>query len=283
MRKLILLWLLLPIQGWADSSVWKVSDGHSELFIGGTIHVLSRQDYPLPEEFEQAYRQADLVILETDLAAMAQPEAQQRLLQQVMYPEGRSLQDDLRPETYRKLVDYVSSINLSMAALERFKPPMLVITLTMAELQRLGMGDTGVDHYFHAKALQDGKRLGELESVELQMKIIADMGKGQEDEMILSTLQELSELPVMMNDMKRAWRNGDMDKLEEIGIVPMREEFPSLYDSLLVERNNSWMPKIEALLATPETELVLVGALHLVANEGVIEQLKSRGYRVERW
>ncbi len=282
MRIIILLWLILPIQALADSSVWKVSNGQSELFIGGTIHVLSRQDYPLPPEFDQAYQQADSLVLETDLAAMAELAVQQQLLMRVMYTDGRSLKDDLQDSTYQKLVEYVATTGLMMEALNQFTAPMVVITLTMAELQKLGMADTGVDNFFHSRAVQDGKRLQGLESVDLQLDIIANMGKGLEDEMLLSTLDELRDLPRMMNAMKSAWRRGDMKNLEDTAIAPMREQFPALYQSLLVERNDSWIPKIEALLKTPETEFILVGALHLAAREGVITRLLERGYTVER-
>lgn len=282
LRGLILLWLLIPLQLCAESSVWRVSDGRSEFFIGGTIHVLSKQDYPLPEAFESAYRQADVVVLETDLVAMAQTDTQEKLLRKVIYPNGASLRDDLSPGTYRKLSDYVETTGLSMTALDRFKPPMVVVTLTMAELQRLDMADTGVDNYFNNRAVEDGKGLGGLETVEQQIDLIANMGKGHEDEMILSTLNELQELPQMMGQMKSAWRVGDMRQLERIAILPMRQEFPALYRSLLVERNLSWIPQLEALLETPEKELVLVGALHLAALEGVIELLKKRGYRVQQ-
>lgn len=281
-RCLILLWLLIPLQAVAESSVWRVSDGQSELFIGGTIHVLSQQDYPLPEEFEQAYQQADIVVLETDLAAMAQSDTQQQLMQKVMYPEGASLQDDLSPDTYRQLSDYVASTGLSMQAFDRFRPPIIVITLTMAELKRLGMADTGVDNYFNARAADEGKRLEGLETVQQQIELIATMGKGQEDEMILSTLKELHELPKMMGQLKAAWRSGDMLELERIAILPMRDEFPGLYRSMLVERNKSWIPQLQAMLETPEKELVLVGALHLAAAEGVIEMLKKHGYNVQQ-
>lgn len=282
LRLLILLCLFVPLQLSAESSVWKVSDGRSEFFIGGTIHVLSRQDYPLPEAFEQAYQQSEIVVLETDLAAMAQPDIQQQLLQKLLYPEGASLQNDLSAETYRKLADFVATTDLSMAALDSFKPPMVVVTLTMAELQRLGMAETGVDNFFNDRALSDGKRLDGLETVEQQIDVIANMGKGQEDEMILSTLNELQELPQLMGQMKAAWRAGDMQRLAQIAITPMREEYPALYRSLLVQRNHSWIPQLEALLATPAKELVLVGAAHLAAEDGVIALLKKRGYRIEQ-
>jgi len=198
-----------------------------------------------------------------------------------MYAEGKTLKDDLSEKTYKALVDYVVSIGLTIDALNQFKPPMIMITLLMAELQRLGMANTGVDNYFNHKAVDDGKTLDELESVQVQLDVIANMGKGHEDEMILSTIAETRELASIMEDMKDAWRKGDIKQLEKIGILPMKADFPDLYRLLLVERNNSWIPKIEAFLATPETEFVLVGALHLVGFEGLISKLHSLGYKVE--
>ena len=32
-----------------SASVWKVSDGENTMYLGGTLHILSPQDYPLPE------------------------------------------------------------------------------------------------------------------------------------------------------------------------------------------------------------------------------------------
>ena len=107
------------------------------------------------------------------------------------------------------------------------------------------------------------------------------MGEGHEDELILSTLSDLKELPTMMQAMKTAWRNGDLAQLEAVGITPMRKEYPAIYQIVLVQRNLSWLPEIESFFKTPETELILVGALHLAGKDGLLAQLQQRGYKVE--
>jgi uncharacterized protein YbaP (TraB family) len=109
------------------------------------------------------------------------------------------------------------------------------------------------------------------------------MGEGQEDEMILSTLKEMEQLSTVMGEMKRAGRTGNIDKLEKIGIEPMKQDYPNLYRALLVERNNDWIPKIEAFLNSPEIEFILVGALHLAGEKGIISQLEKLAYQVERF
>ena len=281
MRYLILLCLLTPFHLFAETSVWKVSKGDSQLFIGGTIHVLSPADYPLPIEFEQAYQQSQMLVFETDLTAMAQPEAQQQFLQRLMYQPGKSLQDDLTEKTYRALSDYLLASDMSIDSLKQFKPPMVMITLLMAELQRLGMADAGVDNFFNQKAMAEGKRLGELESLAVQLHVIENMGKGYEDEMIVSTIEEMKLLPVIMGKMKQAWRSGDSKGLEKVGLYEMQQDYPELYQLLLVNRNNAWLPKIVDFLVTAETEFILVGALHLVGDDGVIIKLRQLGYKVE--
>jgi uncharacterized protein YbaP (TraB family) len=60
----------------------------------------------------------------------------------------------------------------------------------------------------------------------------------------------------------------------------MLTETPDLYESLLVNRNNNWMPKIEAMFDTDETEFVLVGVAHLVGEHGLTAMLQSKGYEI---
>lgn len=279
----VLFALLVAVSAsYAGAPVWKVSKDGNQLFVAGTIHVLSKADYPLPAAFEVAYRQASLVVLETDLELMKGPKAQQQLLQMMVYNDGRTLQQVLDRQTMAELEQYLAGRGIPVANVQRFKPGMLALTLTVMELQRLGLGEAGVDAVYHARALADHKVLGQLESVEQQLEFIASLGQGQENEVISHTLRELKELPAVMQSLKEVWRNGDIRKLDELSLAPFRDGFPALYASLIVARNKAWVPQIEALLATGEVELVLVGALHLAGDEGVLSLLAKRGYSVQQ-
>ena len=50
---------------------------------------------------------------------------------------------------------------------------------------------------------------------------------------------------------------------------------------LLQDRNNLWMPKIEALFQSAEVEFVLVGAMHMIGQGGILQRLEAKGYKVE--
>lgn len=106
-----------------------------------------------------------------------------------------------------------------------------------------------------------------------QLEVIVNMGKGNEN--------ELSNLPKLFDSMKKAWRKGDNAQLRKIALDPWIGQFPGVYNSLLVNRNNNWIPKIEEMLRTKETELILFGAMHLIGEDGILKQLEDKGYTIE--
>lgn len=279
------LWILVTAvsgQSIAETSVWKISKGNQHLYLGGTIHILAEADYPLPSSYEKAYRSSQRIILETDLQKLQSPEFQQRMLVGLTYENGKSLKDVLSTQTYKKLDDYCTSRNIQLSSIHAFKPGLLTSALLMMEMQRLGLAGVGVDSFFDSRARQDARPLGELETVEQQLGFLKNMGTGIEDEFIEYSLGDLESLSTLMTSMKKAWRMGDMQALERIGLEPYIDKFPQTMDNLLARRNNAWMPKIEAMLMSKEIEFVLVGALHLVGEQGLLTQLKSRGYTLEQ-
>jgi uncharacterized protein YbaP (TraB family) len=283
--KILLIIVAVTLAGTvqAATSVWQISNGEQHLYIGGTVHVLNAQDYPLPIEFDKAYAQADTLVLETDMQKLESAEFQQLMLRELSYPKGQDLKQVLTAETYQTLSEYCAARGIGMQVVNNFKPSMVTLMLTMVELKRLNFSGTGVDKYYSLKAIADGKKQGQLETAEAQLAFIAAMGQGKEDALIRYSLQDMQDLPHFMNAMKAAWRKGDTAKLKHIALEPMLQEFPDLYQSLLVQRNNHWLPQIESMLTTKDTELILVGALHLVGKDGLLERLKASGYAVTQY
>lgn len=282
MRWIVILLLLAANPVFAESSVWVASKGAHKLFIGGTIHVLSQSDYPLPVEFDRAYSKSDQLVFETSISESRSPEFQMKMMQRMSYANGKTLRDGLSSGVYAELESYCKSRGIPLANMAQFRPQMVMLALVGIELQRLGMVGTGVDEHFYQRGNKDNKPTQFLESVDKQLDLIVNMGKGQEDQLILNTVRDLNSIDVMMNDMKSAWRTGDQKKFERVALTPMQKEFPELYQSLLVERNDSWLKHIERMLTTPDVEFVLVGALHLIGQDGVIQQLKAKGYEITR-
>ncbi|MFT5419486.1 MAG: hypothetical protein ACI9D5_000226 [Candidatus Endobugula sp.] len=280
------LWCVLcSLSILADASsgpVWKVSKGQQSLFVGGTIHVLSPSDYPLPSVFDQAYQQADVLVFEADVAQMQTAEAQSLVIEKTTYSDGSTLKQALSAETYAVLTQFLSERGGDVSSLDQFKPGILTILLTLNELQRLGQSGQGVDAFYDQQAIADKKPRMFLETIEQQLDFLGSMGEGQEDSLVLHTLDELQDLSSAMLQLKSAWKKGDNEALMAVALIPWMADFPDIYQTLLVQRNNAWLPQIEAMLVTPAVEYVLVGALHLAGKDGILEQLRGRGYQVEQ-
>jgi uncharacterized protein YbaP (TraB family) len=207
---------------------------------------------------------------------------QASLLQQLTYSDSRTLQTVLNKEAYESLASHLATVGMPIMMMEKFKPGLVVSTLQIFEFQKLGFTPQGVDVYFNNRAIGDAKRVGELESVQEQINYIANMGEGNESEFILLSLDELEEISSSMEDLIRAWREGDMQALAELFVDSMRSESEDLYNSLLLERNQNWLPVIEQMFSEDGTEFVLVGAAHLVGDDGLLSLLQARGYQVEQ-
>jgi uncharacterized protein YbaP (TraB family) len=283
MKFIYLILLFIPTLVSAQSSVWKVSKGNQHLFIGGTIHVLGKDDYPLPKAYDKAYRQSETIVFETNIEKANDPAFMRKLVESFAYKHGKTLRSDLKRATFTTLEEYCLNSGIPISILLPYKPQFASLMLTSMELQKLGIRLAGVDDHFNQRALRDNKLVHQLETIEEQLQFLANMGLGQEDELILSTIKENQQLENLMQLMLNAWRKGDNTVLDREIIQPMKAEFPSTYQDLLVKRNNNWLPAIKAYLYSPDIEFILVGALHLAGDDGLIVKLQNAGYNVTQW
>lgn len=276
--------LVLSVATWAsaESSVWKARKGASVIYLGGTCHVLRETDFPLPPEFQTAYRASELVVFETDLDRLAEPSTQQNILAKSMYADGSTVDQHLSARAFAELSAYCASNGIPLEKLKQFKPAMLIITLTFLELNKLGVTQEGVDQFFYNLAKKDGKAVHGLETVEQQINYIISIADGNEDQFVLYSIMDMKTIRQKYEALVTAWRFGESEKLEEIIVTELKTRWPELYQKLIVDRNRDWLSRIDGYGKTPQAEFVLVGSGHLVGPDGIIEALRKMGYRVDQ-
>jgi uncharacterized protein YbaP (TraB family) len=268
--------------GLQAASVWKVSNDQHSLYIGGTIHVLTPKDYPLAKEYDLAYQASDKVIFETDMEAVTSAEFAQKMMSEMMYTDGTTIDNVLRQDTYQALAVHLSSRQIPMQVFASHKPSLLAVSLTFIELQVMGYTSEGVDMFFANMAKAQGKEQGWLETPDEQLAFIANMGDDDPNAMIEYTLKDIIKMPEMFGKLHSTWLAGDMQGMADVGITPFKADYPAIYQDLLVTRNNNWLPKIVNMLNDPPTEFILVGALHLSGPDSVLAKLKAKGYKIEK-
>ncbi len=264
------------------NTLWRVSSGKNSVYLLGSLHLLKSDNYPLDDSIDRAFDDSQILVLEVDLRSASDPQTQQMMLAKGMLPEGDSLDKRISNKTYELARAKTAELGLDIAAFKQFKPWFFTMTLARTKFQTLGFNPQyGLDMHFFSKAIQSGKQALGLETFEQQISMLDSLSEINQDELVCQTIKELDTLEQEMDTILKAWSTGDMKLLEET-ILKSFKEYPTIYKTLITQRNKGWITKIESFLKQKNNYMVVVGAGHLAGNQGLVELLKKKGYSVEQ-
>lgn len=268
----------------AETTIWKIENLEHSFYLAGSCHALRATDYPLPVEFDRAYQDSSVVVFETDLDAMNQEENRKLLLSTGLLPQGQTIRSLVAPETYKQYAAHCQSRQLPLENLDRMKPWMLAITLTVVELQKAGIDfKAGMDRHFDERAKKDGKtRLG-LVPVKEHIGIISSLESSLDEKIMIHLVEELPKAGSLIKEILDAWRAGDEEKLDAVLNRELRSKYPELHAAFMTDRNKRWIPYLKELIGEKQNTLVIVGSGHLIGSESVLELLTKEGYVVRKF
>ncbi len=266
----------------ARTFAWKITGKGGVVYLVGSVHVLSADFYPVDAALDAAYKDADLLVEELDLAEMADPTSQMAMLSRGMLPSATPLDKVISPETYTLVTKRITALGLPMEPFKLLKPWTIALMLQAVEWQHAGLDpELGLDKHFYDRAQTDKKTVQGLETTEFQISRFDGMTMAQQERLLAESLKDVDAEMANMTKLVTAWRAGDVPAVEQIVLTEIKDD-PMLYQRLLVERNKTWLPKIEALFARRGHAFVVVGAAHLVGPDGVVAMLRAKGYKVEQ-
>ena len=267
------------------SSVWKISKDGNSLFLGGSIHILRNEDFPLPKAFDLAFERSSMLVLEADVEQldneMDNEKTMQYLMAHMFLPDNKTLNSILEPDTYKMLQAKCKEYGIPIESVSKFKPSIIINMLSAIEMQKLGFAQEGVDLYYLKKAKKLNRPLGFLETIEAQIDMLVTMGEGYEDDFVRYSLSDIANTENGLDSIVSEWRKGKASSTET-SVLEMRDKWPILYKTLLTDRNTAWMPKILGYLATESPEFIIVGLAHLHGPDGLLKQLADSGCTVEQ-
>jgi uncharacterized protein YbaP (TraB family) len=262
--------------------MWKATRQQGAVYLVGSVHMLTKDFYPLAPAIEAGFKDSDLLVEEVDLAEMLAPDQQFSLLARGMLPAGQRLDKVVSPATMALVNARVGSLGMPASALQQFKPWFLAMTLMAVEWEKAGFDAAlGLDKHFYDRAQTEGKAVQGLETTEYQISRFDGMAMPQQDRFLAESLKDLDAEKASVQKIADAWKAGDLPTLERLVLQDVKDD-PFMYQRLLVERNRNWLPKIEALFARPGRAFIVVGAAHLVGPDGLIAMLKAKGARVDQ-
>ena len=272
--------------------LWKVSDADNSVYLLGSFHLLKPGDYPLSKDVDSAFADAESLVFEIPPEQIASPELAMQMSQAALRKDGTALDADLSPELAGKLKVWESGhapslqkMGLPPQALQMFQPWFVGLVISMVQMGDDGLDPRlGLDQHFAAEAVAKGKPTSGLETGAQQIAFLAQMDHDEQLQFLAESIDESRDGSRELEKLHAAWRAGDIRTLWDGMAADMKRQYPKLYAHINVDRNDAWVPKIEQRLAVPgrDDTLVVVGALHLLGNDGVVEKLRARGYKVER-
>lgn len=265
----------------ADPALWTVAGRSNTVYLFGSVHLLQEGGFKIDGALGDAYRDAERVCLEIDIGALTPATTVSVTLGRAIDPEGRGLYDLLGSSAGR-VREAAAVAKFDLTPYEMFEPWFAGISVSVAALQQQGfVADNGVEQVIQQAAKQDGKPGCGLETLDEQLGLLDSLSAEEQLELLLQSLDESTKIGDEMKQLFAAWQDGDDEPLAR----QLEEDFadyPDLAERLIYARNERWAEQVTALLEGPDDVLVVVGALHLVGDQGLPARLRQRGFRVKR-
>ena len=267
-------------------ALWKVKGQHNTVYLLGSVHVL-KSGMTLPPPMMAAFQDAKILVMELDRDNLTAGALKDASLQLETLPDNQTLSGVLGPERYKEFQVYANSLGFDTDFMTRYQPWFAAMTLQIYGYEKSGFSVlSGVERQLLDKVHEEtdkagSKRIIGLETIEQQLKLFAHLSMEEQRQYLHQTIQEHELQSTQLQAMIDAWQNGDVVALEKYSRQAF-EESPDFYRTIVTNRNKNWLPKFVELLNGNGDCLIVVGVLHLVGHDGMIDLLQQRGYHVEQ-
>jgi uncharacterized protein YbaP (TraB family) len=268
--------LLLAGSDRQQGLLWEITaPGQPPGYLFGTIHSGAPAVLALPETVQKTFDAADSVVLEVLLDMDAMRYSSQLML----LDEGRLLSDITGKILFEQTSRAIRTRGIPEVVLERMKPWAAAVTLSMPA------PETGevLDMKLYQQALQAGKPVFGLESIQEQLAIFDDMPEQTQLLLLRDAVENFAEIETMQGELIDAWLQGNLGELMAINDAAMqagdRQLAAEFQDQLIVRRNQLMAERLQQYFKEGDV-FVAVGALHLPGETGLLNLLEQHGYAV---
>jgi uncharacterized protein len=270
--------------------VWRVTNAKAPFYLVGSIHALSKNDYPLPAPYEVALRESKRFLFEFDPTRHV--EFERKFEAAGKYPPGQDIRSKIHPDLLAWLSQNVMTVKADnrrgrRERIEnfdnqfRYKPWWIAQHLVGPATYSKSSASHGLDNYFVDRATREKREIAGLESVDEHVAVMGGLSDHDSEFILRDALDEPRNAEKEFSRMHKAWRKGDTDALWA-GDSHLRTQAPRIAARFVDNRNTKWVPRIEAELKSGKSTAIIAGALHFSGPNSVIKLLEKRGYKIEQ-
>lgn len=279
------LLLILSLLSWQLNAqlLWKISENNlsKPSYIFGTHHLIDKDQIKGFDEALRIVDSTDAVVGEMDLTDMAS--IQQKMIQGSMM-NGKTCKDLYSSEDYTFLDgEFKALLGTGLDQLGVMKPMALnTVYALFSYMKAAGMTKQpeALDMLFQNEAIQHEKKVIGLETPEFQLDILFNSSSlERQAELLLKQVREKDKAMSQVKEFQDAYLRGDFTAME--AFQKQDSTMTTEEQSLLIDkRNNNWMKTLPGLMKE-QSCFIAVGFLHLIGQNGLVNQLQQSGYKVE--
>jgi uncharacterized protein YbaP (TraB family) len=274
-----------PCAGRESYLFWEAEGKVNKVYLMGSVHVGKPDFYPFPEFIEASFRDSENLVVELDIETIRRSEVNKSDNNtSPLLPEGRELKDSVSPSIYKEFEEIFYKFGLPIFNYTHYEPVYIINLLVQYQMMNLGyLPQFGVESYFLERA-RGKKKVLELETVDEQAGLLSDIHKNTD---LADSLRKLKTFNEEIKLLMNAWQCGDIDVMEEmifeqVGTDIIIEDHSDIRDKIFKDRNEKMVEKIEGYLQESENYFVVVGAGHLIGDDGIVLLLENKGFQVSR-
>ena len=264
-----------------------MANAKAPFYLVGSIHALSRKDYPLPVPYEIALRDVNRLVLEFDPNQHA--EFEKKFAAAARYPRGQDLRSKIDPELLGWLRANVvvepghgkKSRSGAFDSGVEYKPWWIAQHLATGDANNQASPAHGLDNYLVDRAKGMGKEIGGLETVDEHVAVLGGLSDRDSEIILRDALTQPKNGAAEFKKMLKAWRTGDTATLWTSD-GQLRKEAPWIAARFVENRNVKWVPRIVAEMNSGKPTAIVAGALHFSGPNSVIKLLEKQGYKIEQ-
>ena len=273
---------LIPTE---KSVVWKITGNglKKPSFLYGTIHVIPKSEYEMPDAIREALDNSKRITFEIDMKELTNLRTQFSLMSKAFMPGGKTIKDLLSPEDYTFVKSKMSEKGLPGSMMERMKPLFLSTLFSGDEGSSAGTGAmTSVEMELYKSTRHRKLETAGLETTSYQMSIFDSIPYEAQAKMLVDGLRAPetdttggSQLDMLL----KMYKDQDINAMQAM-ISDEGAGMAAYEEILLKKRNRNWIAPMGRMMREKPT-IFAVGAGHLGGPGGVVALLRKEGFRVE--
>lgn len=275
-----------------SSFLWEVENGKNKVYLLGSLHIMPEEVYPLDDRIEKAFEKADILVVEVDATTLDQTAVNNFIIANAVYRDSINLQSILDEELFNNISLKMQELGITEEQLKAFKPWFVSLNLGLGALQKIDITTgLGIDLHFLNKAHEQEKTILELETPIIQLEALSSMDEQTQIDYLRYSLEDYENAEENFMKMLECWKTGDADAMNtqtKMKLLELKDELPGIshyYNEVFVNRDINIAKKLAGYLEGEEdhTYFIIVGAFHVIGDDGLLKLLNDKGYKTKQY